>query len=277
MLTKNKKANPPQAQSASRRARLNSKISAGKPVIAILSLTCCEGCQVSIFDLGERFLEFLTKVDIGDFRLIEGLPDVSQYDVAIVEGSPITKENIRRLKKVRKKSKILVAIGACACMGGVQEIKDYRGDKKQLIRAIYPNIRGIDNPNIKSIKEIVKVDLEIPGCPINKEEFFKLINKVLKGEIPKIPQKPVCDECVRRNKNCLLLLGKPCLGPISLAGCGAPCPASDFLCDGCRGPRKGINLEAMKNALKVKAHLNDRDIEMLLQRFGKYNELLKLT
>jgi len=252
------------------------KLMEKKPVIAILSLTCCEGCQVAIFDLGERFLEFLTKVDIGDFRMIEGLPDVDKYDIAIIEGTAITKEQVKRLKTVRKKSKILIAIGACACLGGVQEIKDYRGDKKQLIKSIYPNVRGIDNPDIKSIKEMVRVDLEIPGCPINKEEFFKLINKVLEGEIPKIPQNPVCVECLRRNKNCLLLLGKPCLGAISLAGCGAPCPASGFPCDGCRGPREGINLEAMKKALKIKARLSDKEIEMLLERFGKKNELTKI-
>ena len=246
-----------------------------KPVIAILSLTCCEGCQVAIFDLGERFLEFLTRVDIGDFQLIEELPDVDKYDVAIVEGTAITKKQVKRLKTVRKKSKILIAIGACACLGGVQEIKNYR-DKKELIKQIYPNIRGIDNPNIKSVREMVKVDLEIPGCPINKEEFLELINKVLKGEIPKIPQNPVCVECLRRNKNCLLLLGKPCLGAISLAGCGAPCPASGFLCDGSRGPREGINLEAMKKALKIKARLDDKDINNLLERFGKKNELLKI-
>jgi len=246
-----------------------------KPVIAILSLTCCEGCQVAIFDLGERFLEFLTKIDIGDFRLIEGLPDVDKYDIAIVEGTAITKEQIKRLKTVRKKSKILIALGACACMGGVQELKNYR-NKNDLIKLVYPNIRGIDNPNIKSIKEMVKVDLEIPGCPINKEEFFKLINEILEtNRMPVIPQNPVCSECPRRNKNCLLLLGKPCLGPITLAGCGAPCPASDFPCDGCRGPRQGINLEAMKKALKIKAHLTDKEIEMLLERFGKRNELLK--
>lgn len=246
-----------------------------KPVIAILSLTCCEGCQVSIFDLGERFLEFLTKVNIGDFRLIEGLPDVDKYDIAIVEGTAITKEQKKRLKIIRKKSKILVAIGACACLGGPQEIKDYRGNKKQLIRQIYPNIRGIDNPNVKSVKQLVKVDLEIPGCPINKEEFFEIINKVINGEIPKIVQKPVCEECSRKNKNCLLLLGKPCLGPISLAGCGAPCPASNFLCDGCRGPYKGINLEAMKKALRVKAHLKDEEINLILERFGGKNEFTK--
>jgi sulfhydrogenase subunit delta len=247
-----------------------------KPVIAILSLTCCEGCQVSIFDLGERFLEFLTKVNIGDFRLAEDLPDVKKYDIAIVEGTAITKEQHRRLKIVRNKSKILIAIGACACVGGVQEMKDYRGDKNRLIRYVYPNIRGIDNPNIKSVKELVKVDLEIPGCPINKEEFFRLINRLLEtGKIPLIPQNPVCDECVRRNKNCFLLLGRPCLGAISLAGCGAPCPASNFLCDGCRGPRKGINLEAMKKALKYKAHLHDKEIEMIMERFGEKNEIIK--
>ncbi len=230
---------------------------------------------MAIFDLGERFLEFLTKVNIGDFRLAEELPDVKKYDIAIVEGTAITKEQFRRLKIVREKSKILVAIGACACVGGPQEIKDYRGNKNRMLRQIYPNIRGIDNPNIKSVKELVKVDLEIPGCPINKDEFFRLINELLKGKMPKIEQNPVCEECPRRNKNCLLLLGKPCLGAISLAGCGAPCPTSGFPCDGCRGPRKGIKLEAMKRALKIKARLNDKEIDMLLERFGEKNEFLK--
>jgi len=249
-----------------------------KPVIAILSLTCCEGCQVAIFNLGERFLEFLTKVNIGDFRLAEELPDVKHYDIAIVEGTAITEEQKRRLKIVRNKSKILIALGACAILGGPQEIKDYRGNKNRLIRQIYPNIRGIDNPNIKSVKEMVKVDLEIPGCPINKNEFFSLMIKVLEtGKIPEIEQKPVCEECPRKNKNCLLLLGKPCLGAVSLAGCGAPCPASNFPCDGCRGPRKGINLAAMKKALKIKVRLTDKEIEMLMERFGEKNEFLKAS
>ena len=220
-----------------------------KPVIAILSLTCCEGCQVAIFDLGERFLEFLTKVNIGDIGLIEELPDVDKYDIAIIEGTAITKTQVKRLKDIRKKSKILIAIGACALLGGPQELKDYRGDKKKLIRQIYPNVRGIDNPNVKSVKEMVKVDYEIPGCPINKEEFFIIINQILEGKKPQIEQKPVCEECVRKNKMCLLLIGKPCLGAISLAGCGAPCPKNNFLCDGCRGPRENINLNAMKKLI----------------------------
>jgi len=248
-----------------------------KPTVAILSLTCCEGCQVAIFDLGERFLEFLTKVNIGDFRLAEELPDVKKYDIAIVEGTAITKEQLRRLKIVRKKSKILIALGACACVGGPQEIKDYRGNKNQLMRIVYPNVRGIDNPNIKSVKELVRVDFEIPGCPINKEEFFRIINELIAGEKPTIEQKPVCEECIRRNKMCFLLLGKPCLGAITLAGCGALCPKNNFPCDGCRGPRKGINLGAMKRALKYKAHMRDDEIEMVLERFGQKNEYLRAS
>ena len=248
-----------------------------KPVIAILSLTCCEGCQVSIFDLGERFLEFLTKVNIGDFRLAEELPDVKKYDIAIVEGTAITKEHFHRLKIVRKKSKYLIALGACACVGGPQEIKDYRGNKNQLMRIVYPNVRGIDNPNIKSVKELVKVDLEIPGCPINKDEFFRIITELIDGKKPAIKQNPVCEECIRRNKMCFLLLGKPCLGAVTLAGCGAICTRNNFPCDGCRGPRKGINLKAMKNALKYKAHMRDDEIEMVLERFGQKNEYLKAS
>lgn len=222
-------------------------------------------------------MEFLTKVDIGDFRLAEDLPDVKKYDIAIVEGTAITKEHFRRLKIVRKKSKYLIALGACACVGGPQELKDYRGNKNQLMRVVYPNVRGIDNPNIKSVKELVKVDFEIPGCPINKDEFFRVVTELIGGKKPLIEQKPVCEECIRRNKMCFLLLGKPCLGAITLAGCGAVCPKNNFPCDGCRGPRKEINLEAMKRALKYKAHMRDDEIEMVLERFGQKNEYHKLT
>ena len=90
-----------------------------KPTIAITSLTCCEGCQVAILDLGARFLEVAKHVKIGDFAFLEDTPDIPTYDVVFVEGAPITEENIARLKKLRAKSKILVALGACAALGGI--------------------------------------------------------------------------------------------------------------------------------------------------------------
>jgi len=142
-----------------------------KPNIVITSLTCCEGCQVAILDLGERFFELTNKVKIGDFAMVEDLPEAGNYDIVFVEGTPITSENIERLKKIRQKSKYLVTIGACACLGGIAELKNYQ-DKEQRLRYVYKNIEGIENPNIRPVKHYVKVDLEIPGCRSIKKNFF---------------------------------------------------------------------------------------------------------
>jgi len=172
----------------------------------------------------------------------------------------------------------LVAIGACACMGGVQQIKNYGGGKDEMVKWVYPNIKGIDNPDIVPISKVVKVDLEIPGCPINTEEFWVLARKLIKGQIPKIPQRPVCYECQLRENSCLLQKGLPCFGPLALGGCGAPCPSSNYPCDICRGPLKDNNLENIKKILAEKAlptgrQADEKTIEMIMERFGAKDEV----
>lgn len=234
--------------------------------IAILTITDCEGCIVEIFNLGERFLDLLSKIELADFKLFESLPEPPEYDIAIVEGCPITKKDLKRLQEARKKSKILVALGACACLGGIAKIKNY-SDKKKIINYVYKKQRGIDNPDIRPLKEYVKVDFEIPGCPINKEEFLRVIEGFLEGKTPIIPKRPVCFECPLKNNGCLLNRGKICFGPISLAGCGAPCPQAGFLCDACRGPLKEkIGLDIIK--LRLKEKFNKKEALTILERFG---------
>lgn len=220
--------------------------------------------------MGKKFLELINQFDLGDFRLFEDVPDVPKYDIAVIEGTPITKEQFKRLKQIRAKSKFIITIGSCACLGGVQELKNYQ-DKKERMKYVYPIIKGIDNPDIQPIHDIIKVDLELHGCPINKEEFYNAIASLLAGRIPKTPQKPVCYECQLKENECLLQRGFPCIGPISLGGCGAPCPSAGFICDGCRGPLTEINLKNMEKALKGKG--TPKEIEMVLERFGKKNEL----
>src|SRR3989339_332354 len=187
-----------------------------KPIIAIVSLTCCEGCQVAILDLGARFLELAAKIEIGNFAFFEEYPKTQFYDIVFVEGAPITKENMERLKDLRERSQVLVALGACAALGGIAEIKNYQ-DKNERIRYVYKNFESINNPDIKSLKELVKVDLEIPGCPINKDEFLEIAKKlillfekgVLGEQLPQIPQQPVCYECQLKQNECLLQKGPP--------------------------------------------------------------------
>ncbi len=248
-----------------------------KPTIAITSLTCCEGCQVAIVDLGERFLDLAGDVKIGDWAFLEELPPTETFDIVFVEGAPITEENKSRLFELRKKSKILVALGSCAALGGIAEIKDYQ-DKDERLRYVYKNFENIQNANVQSLKELVKVDLEIPGCPINKEEFLELTKKLIAvwqagtlDQIPKIPQRPVCYECQLKQNKCLLQEGLPCLGPIMLAGCNAPCPSNNYPCDGCRGPIKNINPDNLNKQL-IKQGYSQKEIDLILQRFGVLEE-----
>lgn len=237
-----------------------------KPTIAITSLTCCEGCQVAILDLGGRFLEIAEHVKIGDFALLEDTPDAPTYDIVFVEGAPITEENIERLKKLRAKSKVLIALGACAALGGIAEIKNYQ-DKNERMRYVYKNFEGINNPDIKPISHYVKVDFEIPGCPINKEEFLAVVKQVLAGIPPQIPRRPVCYECQLKQNKCLLQDGEPCLGPIMLGGCGAPCPSSAYPCDGCRGPIPDANPDKLEKQLLAQNY-SQEEVDLILQRFG---------
>ena len=243
-----------------------------KQKIAIVSLTSCNGCQVEVVNLGRKFLDILEFVEIGDFPLIEEKKEKFPYDVAFVEGNPVTRENEKYLKFIRDKSKILVALGACACLGSVQEIKNYR-NKSAILPYVYKRPLGIDNLEIRPLKHYVKVDFELPGCPPSKEEIFEFISDYLRGKIFKISQRPVCYECQLREVDCLLQKGKLCLGPIILGGCKAVCPASGIQCYGCRGLLEEPDLEdAMKVFKKV---ATKKEIEESLEIFGLRDDLEK--
>lgn len=237
-----------------------------KPTIAIVSLTCCEGCQVAILDLGERFLAVAPEIKIGEFAFFEDTPEPPKYDIVFVEGAPITKENVARLKDLRTRSKILAALGACAALGGIAELKNYQ-DKNERLRYVYKNIEGINNPDVKPLSYYVKVDMEIPGCPINNEEFLQIVKNLLAGAPVRIPQRPICYECQLKQNNCLLQEGKPCLGPVILGGCGATCPSASYPCDGCRGPLKNINPDKLNKQL-ITQNYSQREIDLITQRFG---------
>jgi sulfhydrogenase subunit delta len=246
-----------------------------KPKIAIISLTSCEGCQFALLDLGQRFLDFANSVDMIDFRLVEDEEDPGvSLDLVFVEGNPVTQENIQTLKEARKRSKILVALGNCAAMGGVPEIKNYQKESST-IKHVYKYIQGISNPEIKEIDNFVKVDFTFPGCPINAEEFLKYAPELLAGKIPTIPDSPVCVECKKKGNRCLLLDKKPCFGPMILGGCDAVCPSSRMMCQGCRGLRPTGNVKAMRATLKNM--MTDEEFENVTEIYGLRDDIEEKT
>jgi coenzyme F420-reducing hydrogenase gamma subunit len=237
-----------------------------KKKIAIVSLTSCEGCQFALLDLGERFLKLMDDVEMVDFRLLEDEEDKGDaLDIVFIEGNPITKKNIETLQEARKRAGMLVVLGNCAAMGGVPEIKNYRG-AANTIKHVYKYIQGIENDEIKEVDNFVKVDFTIPGCPINSEEFMLYFPTLLSGEIPKIPDSPICVECKKKGNTCLLLEKKPCFGPMILGGCDAVCPTARMGCQGCRGLRPGANVGAMRKTLSTM--MTEEEFENTTEIYG---------
>ena len=96
------------------------------------------------------------------------------------------------------------------------------------------------------IADHVRVDFELRGCPINKQQLLEVISAFLHGRKPNTPPHSVCLECKRRGTVCVMVArGTPCLGPVTQAGCGALCPAYDRGCYGCFGPQETPNTASL--------------------------------
>jgi coenzyme F420-reducing hydrogenase gamma subunit len=235
--------------------------------IAIISLTGCEGCCFAILDWPKKFLALRTKIEINNFRLFE--EDVhfnaEKFDIAFIEGSPLTKADVDRLKEVRQNSKTLIALGSCADMGGIYHLKKYQ-DKNKIFDHVYNGEQGIDNFDVLPISELVKVDYVIPGCPITADEFFNFVYQLLIGKFPIIKQNPVCYECQVRGFECVLQNNELCLGPITQGGCEAICLKSKQGCWGCRGLVEDAEVGNLVKKLKEKR--SEKEIIKAFEIFG---------
>ena len=131
-----------------------------------------------------------------------------------------------------------------------------------------PNAHLFVNPHF-SISEVVPVDLSIPGCPVNKSEVERIVQHLI-WDIPfSFPVYPVCVECKQRYTTCMFDKGVLCLGPISRAGCDAPCPAGGLGCYGCRGPADDPNYSEFL-ALARERGFSDEIIKEHLDFFGGF-------
>ena len=149
-------------------------------------------------------------------------------------------------RQVRAESEFLVTIGACATAGGIQALRNW-ADVAEFTRSVYATpafIHTLDTST--AIADHVKVDFELRGCPISKEQLLEVVNAFLFGRRPDIPGYSVCVECKRRGTTCVMVAdGTPCLGPVTQAGCGALCPAYNRGCYGCFGPAESANLASL--------------------------------
>ncbi len=215
--------------------------------IGSFDFTCCEGCQLQLANKEDTLVDFLALLDVVNFREISSHRG-EDYDIALIEGSITRDDEVERLKKIRERAKILVAVGSCACFGGVNQIKN-KFPIEDVVREVYGD-DPVETLPVKKISDVVKVDLEIPGCPVSKEEVERIVVDLVTGAEIKFPKYPVCVECRRKVNTCVFDLGLLCLGPITRAGCGAVCTSGKTGCIGCRGPAEEANYEEFRRILK---------------------------
>ncbi|MBN1126742.1 MAG: hypothetical protein JXA82_17185 [Sedimentisphaerales bacterium] len=243
-----------------------------KPRVAIFDFACCEGCQLQIVNLEEEILDLIGVVDVVEWR--EAMSEQSQeYDIALIEGSITRPEDEERIKEIRKRAKILVALGACATIGGVNKLKN-NFDLDEVKTCVYGQDAGM--PHLatgmtKAVDEVVPVDFKIHGCPIDRKEFTYVVRCLLMGKTPVIPDYPVCVECKAKENVCRWEYNEVCLGPIIRAGCGARCPSTNFRCFGCRGYVENPNVEAAKEVMD-KYGLTIDDLKQKMELFGSKQE-----
>ncbi len=239
-----------------------------KPKVAFFDFASCEGCQLQITNLGETLLDVLGAVDVVEFREAISEKYDGVYDVAIVEGSIGDHHAEERLKKVRERSKVLVAYGACACTGGVNGMKN--GFQLDEIRQyVYgKDYKLFDSTPTRPVHEVVKVDYFVNGCPIYPPELIEVLKHALRGLPYTVPDNPVCAECKLNENVCMYERGVACLGPWTKAGCNSWCVNNGNICYGCRGEVKN----PAKNAAMDVITRYDLKPELAAKKFEIYNK-----
>ena len=225
-----------------------------KPTVGIFGLTGCAGDQLVIVNCEDQLLDLVSLIDIRDFLMASSENDTAcQLDVALVEGAVLSNKDAEKLRAIRQRAKTLVALGTCAVWGGVAAM-DRGADRRKLLEEVYGETGlSYDSVPAQALDEIVKVDLKITGCPIEKEQFLAAIANLLNGNAPLYPEYAVCTECRMFENNCLLIeRGEVCCGPITAAGCNARCPELRVACVGCRGPVNDANAASLLAALEEK-------------------------
>jgi sulfhydrogenase subunit delta len=221
-----------------------------KAKLAVWKFASCDGCQLSLLDCEDELLLLSETVTIAHFLEATRARVEGPYDLSLVEGSITTAHDRERIQEIRRVSKRLVTIGACATAGGIQALRNF-ADIEDFKRAVYAHPEYIDTlANSTAISTHVPVDFELRGCPVNKRQLLEVVLAMVQDRKPEVREHSVCIECKKAGTVCLLVAGRQaCLGPVTHAGCGALCPRYARGCFGCYGPSEQHNTDALQSAL----------------------------
>jgi NAD-reducing hydrogenase small subunit len=170
-----------------------------KPKVASDWLAGCAGCHMSLLDIDERIVKLVELVDLRATPITDlKEPDKDGVDVGILEGAVNLSTNAEVARRMRERSKILVALGDCAVFGGVLTMRNFFKLEDALKRAYVetestdsegkiPSDPELGKPeSVKALSEVVKVDVFVPGCPPDADVIFYALSELAQGRIPEL-------------------------------------------------------------------------------------------
>ncbi len=239
-----------------------------KTRLAHVVLGGCEGCYVSLLDAHEDIVALLESVELVYSPLVEET-EMQKCDVVLVEGAVTTAHDVEALREARQKADTLVGVGSCAVLGGIGGLRNLYG-RDEVISAVYGDeerpgdgLPGLTK-RVRPLSDIVKVDINVPGCAPKTETLLSALDAAIAGEEWEMPRRNMCEECKREKKallqhsaefvsdsvyglmeldqidpeRCFLEQGLICMGPMTREGCGARCTEANVPCRGCQGPSR---------------------------------------
>jgi len=254
-----------------------------KPKVAFYWCASCGGCEEAVLDLAEELLNVVAAVDIVfwpvalDFKQkdVEAMDD-GAIDISFINGAIRTTHQLEMARLLRRKSRIVVAFGVCAQLGGIPGLANLT-TADGILKEAYgasgnPQLAFRDDGHTLTLPKLfdsvfaldraIPVDYYVPGCPPSPRIVGEAFQALLSDPLPEpgtvlAPDHAMCDECPRRDthpqelkldrfhrvqervldvETCILAQGVPCLGPATRAGCGARCISGNMPCTGCFGP-----------------------------------------
>ena len=184
---------------------------AKKVTVATTWLQSCSGCHIALLDLHEELLDVLKLIDI-KYSTIVDIKEVPEVDVGIVEGAVANDDNEEVLKIFRERSKTIVALGTCACFGGIPGLRNLFRRKDILQRAYVDTESTVDGKipageeipplkkHVKPLDQVVKVDFYIPGCPPLPSAIKDTLVSLVEGRTPEVKTRNLCEECDRKKE-----------------------------------------------------------------------------
>jgi NAD-reducing hydrogenase small subunit len=167
--------------------------STNKVSVATVWLDGCSGCHMSLLDMDERLVELVASIEIVYGPLVDTKIFPEGVDLTLVEGSVSSEEDLAKIKTIRKRTRILVAMGDCAVTGNVPSLRNPIGPEKLLKHIYLPHAPGEIVPRllpqVLPVHQVVKVDVFLPGCPPSADVLYYALTELVAGRMPDLSDK----------------------------------------------------------------------------------------